>query len=239
MKNLMLIFISTAFFLSTTSVIASPIRFNFTGDVTSVNPDTNSPTTFEGEFNTTFNTSQKLSGFFIFDSTTPDTNTNIGDPDLATYVLTDISFTIGSYTGGASLFSTYNQIQIINATAGNGFFGDLYNPHISSPIGLEIASVSPEFFDIDFINTTTKTALTDDSLPLAPPLLSSFDSTTWSLTFNEPNTEGSAFRHIVSGTITSLTTNVPEPSSILLVGLGLVTCYSGRNRRLSTRASLN
>ena len=226
MKKIIQISITSFYLLVSISAFAYPISFNFTGDVTLVDPDPDSPSGFTAEFNNTFNTSQKLNGYLTFDSNTPDTNTNIGNPDIATYVLTDIGATIGGYTLAASLlFTDNNYIQILNATGSNGFFGDLYRPAIIDPVALAIAGVLPGTFDIDLRDTITKTAITDDSLPLEPPLLSLFNGTSWELEFEEPNPgndpEDSDYRHIVSGTITSLT-KVPEPSSLLLIGLGLM-----------------
>ena len=233
MKKIILISITSFYLLVSISAFAYPISFNFTGDVTLVDPDPDSPSGFTAEFNNTFNTSQKLNGYLTFDSNTPDTNTNIGHPDIATYVLTDIGATIGGYTLAASLFTDDNYIQILNATGSNGFFGDLYRPAIIDPVALAIAGVLPHMFDIDLRDTITKTAITNDSLPLEPPLLSLFNGTNWALEFEElnlsGNVEASDYRHVVSGTITSLT-KVPEPSSLLLLGFGLMGLRRFRRR---------
>lgn len=234
--------LAMVFLLYTTSAIAFPIRFDFTGNVTLVDADASSPSAFPATFNSTFDTSQTLSGFFTFDSATPDTNINVGNPYLATYVLTSISFTITDttdtiiYTGGTG---ATNAIQIINAHGGG--FGDLYRPYVIDPVAPAIEGISPDSFDIDLRDTGPKTALNDDSLPWTPPDLSSFTSTTWELRFQEPNTtpgpgESSNYNHIVSGEITSLTVPepVPEPSTVFLLGtglLGLAACYGYRRRK--------
>ena len=61
--------------------------FNFTGDVTSVHPSVNS----------TFNTSQTLTGFYTFETDSADSNprNNIGRYNGA---ITNLNVTVGSYT---------------------------------------------------------------------------------------------------------------------------------------------
>lgn len=208
--------------VSAGSVSADMVTFAYTGTVTSVNADAGSPSTFGATLNNTFNTSQLLSGTYSFDSEAVDTNINVGNPDLATYALVAFNFNIGGFNGGTG---SNNWIQIINAHAGVPYFGDLYAPTMVNSSGDTIEGIAPHRFGIDLRDTVSKTALSDDLLPLSPPELSLFTSTTWELRFDELNTSGgseaSDYRHTAKGEITSITV-VPEPTATILCVTGLL-----------------
>jgi hypothetical protein len=73
---------------------AAPITFGFTGIVQSVVPALSS----------TFHPGDAFSGSYTFESTTPDTDSSTG-LGLYANAITDLTFTIGAYTGGADCSS--------------------------------------------------------------------------------------------------------------------------------------
>jgi len=159
-------------------VSASPITFAFTGNVNSVS----------APLSGTFNTSQTLSGFYTFESTTPDTVPL--DPTLGSYTgaLTALSFTVGSYTGtgpalpGGTIVVENNRVFVFEPlprdsyTVGAGF------------VGPDVARLSPLFVSVVSVFDPTGTALNSDSLPTTPPNLSAFtQGLGFALIFGDPD----------------------------------------------------
>ena len=163
--------------------VADPITFNFTGDVTLVFP----------ELSGTFNTTQSLSGFFTFESTLTD---DIGLPILGRYFsLTYGEFTIGGYT--ATMGGAESNILIQDFAIPEGA-QDLYRAE-SFLLGPSVNGFDPFKGEVVLIDNSG-TVFGDDSLPLTPPDLSSFDVRIWQLIFRKGGNAA-----LLSGTISTLT----------------------------------
>jgi len=188
---------------------ATPITFNFAGNVASV----------DSSLGSTFSVGQTLSGSYTFESTTADSEV---DPAFGLYgnALTTLSFTIGSYIGtlgvGASEFAVSNSPP---PPTGIGDFYDLTADPVSGP---SVGSDPPKTFALR-VRDDTASALSSDALPVTPPDLAIFTSTTWFLLFDSGAQVG--------GPLTSLTLAIPEPSSLVLFIYGLAGLALWARRR--------
>ena len=215
-------------------VSASPITFAFTGNVNSVS----------APLSGTFNTSQTLSGFYTFESTTPDTVPLDATLGFYTGALTALSFTVGSYTGtGPTLSGSAIAVENDRVMVFQPIPRDSYTAGAEF-VGQDIAGLSPLFVIVVGLVDPTGTALNSDSLPTTPPNLSAF-------------TQGSGFVLIfgipafpeneeqVVGTLTSLTlvteppggTPIPEPSTWLLLSSGLAGIALWRQRHRQSHSA--
>ena len=214
-------------------VSASPITFAFTGNVISV----------DAPLSGTFNTSQTLSGFYTFESTTPDTVPL--DPTLGSYTgaLTALSFTVGSYTGtgpalpGGTIVVENNRVMPFQPIPRDSYTAG------GEVVGPDVGGLSPLFVFVGLADPTG-TALNSDSLPTSPPTLSAFtQGLGFALIFGLP-----AFpenEEQVRGTLTSLTlvteppegTPIPEPSTWLLLSSGLAGIALWRQRHRQSHSA--
>jgi len=216
-------------------VSASPITFAFTGNVISVS----------APLSGTFNTSQTLSGFYTFESTTPDTVPLDATLGFYTGALTALSLTVGSYTGtlgpappGSAIAVENNRVFVFEPlprnsyTVGAGF------------VGPDVAGLSPLFVSVVSVFDPTGTALNSDSLPTTPPNLSAFtQGLGFALIFGDPDFPEDEQQ--VRGTLTSLTlvteppegTPIPEPSTWLLLSSGLAGIAVWRQRQRQSHSA--
>jgi len=186
--------------IATTPSSATPITFNFTGDVTKVQGLANPP------FSVSTGT---MSGFMTVDTTNNGTS---GHYNISNFSV-NIEGQIYTRVGPPSFFG----VEIVNGTPGP----DQFKVSVIDPIGPSFV-VNPGLtlvaseFKIDLKTDDSTSAFGSVALPPTIPSISSFANTNqWSLAFH--GDEG----HKVSGTITALTA-VPLPASLLLFGAGLV-----------------
>jgi hypothetical protein len=177
------------------SAAAAPIIFAFTGNVTHVDP------ALAG----TFNTSQSLWGYYIFESTTPDTDL---DPSEGNYVaLVELPVIVGSYS--ATWNGAAGGISVLNGATVDGY-------EVNATLGgLDVGSFAITLQD------SSKTAFSSDALPQAIDLSMFGDVHRWELLFVSS-------LGFVKGELTSLEevkqiplAPVPEPSSAMLL-LGII-----------------
>ena len=205
-RNKALVALATAVMLliifSTGDAIASPIRFNFNGEITNVWINTSDP------FNGAIEVGTPFWGTYTFDPETP----NSGSEYHARYIHTSepygIELTVGFYTGTSkhSDISLYYRIVI-----DQGHVQDIQTPNM--PFGGYTAGLVQLF-----LKDVTSTALQNTDLSATPPDLN--DYTFHELWFNIVEPDGSAM--VTFGGIINEITPIPEPATMFLLASGLV-----------------
>lgn len=184
-----------------------PITFEFAGEITFVSDVNN----FLGG---TITAGNPFFGSFTFESTTPDSSPE--DPTLGAYV--DVFTDISGHFGGLSFLGPVGATNSISVV--NGFI-DGYAVSADIDVLGETLKLVVNFIDGDGM------AFSDDSLPLSPPDLTSFDTALFSI-FDASE----LIPLTLQGEIISLT---PEPGTLALLAIGVLLVAK---RRSGTRARL-
>jgi hypothetical protein len=170
-----------------------------------------------------FSVGQILTGTYTFESTTParagsDSTTSVFD------ALTNLNFTLGSYSASSS---GAPEIQIDNDPTAPFFDRYAIVSRASDGLTGPPAAGQPLSTFVFRLDDSTNTVFTDALILPTSLNLSRFDSRQFFLFFGSP-----ASPVIISGAITSLATDVPEPSSLMPAGIGLLGLLGfGRRRR--------
>lgn len=190
---------------------AIPVTFSFQGSIRGASSQLDPPVI----------PNTVISGSYTFESTTPDLFT-FGDPSnvIGVYALNNLSV---SFLGQTYSMVTHSRGNVIQVEDNN--FADAYRV-LLIPGGLEQAIIGPSINGLiptSFQFNIFGTMFTSAVLPLVPPTLPSSPSPSFLIGF----AGGSA---VIQGRLTSLTA-VPEPSSLMLMGLGLLGLISFELRR--------
>jgi hypothetical protein len=194
---------------------ADPITFGFTGNVIGVNGLTD-----------TFNTSQTLSGFLTFESSTQ----GVIEEDAVEYpgAVIDLRFTVGPYTGtfgGRSSIVVGDNVCCLR----NILRFDVFDVSASFVGNVGDARPAELGFGLRLVGPTN--AFSDTALPLVPPPLEAFSFPSVTVRFESPT--DSPFIQAILTTPTS----IPESSTLVLVGSGLFGLLL-RRRRIMNRQPL-
>ena len=186
--------------LLTPPASANTVTFGFSGNLSNVSND----------LFPSFNTGQTLTGFYSFDSTTPDSNPSANRGQY-NGTISSLTVTVGSYTATLGTLGD-NFIQVRNLPNNN----DRYE--VRAPLtGPSLVNAGDTFTPVRFrIELKDGNAFSSDTLPTTPPSLSSFAQNQFRIVF----TDGHGNDRI-KGSLTSLVA-VPLPASILLFGAGLI-----------------
>jgi hypothetical protein len=195
---------------------AASVSFNFSGSVGDVFGGVFTPQGFGADG---FTTSLPMSGGASFNTNATDTipGSNIGRYNNT---IQDFSVSVGTYF--ASFAPGNSFVRVTNSAAGAG--NDIYELRVNGLLGSAVNGFQPTSFLLE-LTDPTGTAFSNDSLPTAPPSLSSFARSEFRLLFGSASTR-------VQGALTSL---VPLPAAVWLFGAGLIALVGLGSRGLVTR----
>jgi hypothetical protein len=181
---------------------ATVIRIEIEGVVDSIMDDGNY---LEGEIKV----GDSIGGFYVYESTTPDTNPSIYVGDYQHNVPPyGISLSVGGFEFKTNPANMDFNVEIINESTSGGLH-DAYGVLSGSNLALSNGTI------VDHISwwlgDSSATALSSIDLPTTAPVLSAWQSRNWL------RLDGQRGLYIVDGHVTSA---IPEPGTLLLLSLG-------------------
>ena len=200
---------------------AVPITFSYEGivNVGDGYPDSAPFAAFPGE---------TIRMVYTFESTTPDSNASSN----------------GDYLGAVTSVQLFLSSNIYTATSGNIILIDNgFNPdqYIVDIVGIPGGLIGPTVGGMPLVrlelilSDNTHTALANDLLPTIQPDPSDYSDAVLQLQFRNPDNPFPFENGIVIASGTVGISPVPEPSTVLLLGSGLVGLMYHRRRRHQTR----
>lgn len=207
-KRLSVMIVALAFAAETGQTRASPITWEFAGEITRVSD----PNDF---FGGAVIVGSPFSGSYTFESTTPDS-----DPDDARFGLYDNAIT--SISGEVGNLTFLGPFRSTNFPPGSTNFIWISNdPALDDYLVRSGINLLGETVDLEMLLVDgTGAMFRSDSLPLLPPDLGSLDTAGFSIFFES---EASGFS--IAAPLTSL---VPEPGTLALIGLGALVLLKRR-----------
>jgi hypothetical protein len=218
MKNHIVSILATGLLAGPISANAVPITFGFHGSITSVGSNVSSA----------FAVDQRVSGFYTFESDTVGQSFAPGgviDPTITYYpsALSAFEVTLGAYR--VRLGSGEQRIFVMDNDAGvrDRYIVEMFAPNSAQVNGLPAYGLFLQFQD------NSATAFDNGALPLSPIDLSRFSFSDGVLDFVSGGTD---LQNRVQFRVNSIT-SVPEPSSLSLLGLGVLAIWVRARRKTS------
>ncbi|MGA2172657.1 MAG: PEP-CTERM sorting domain-containing protein [Sedimentisphaerales bacterium] len=189
------------------------IQIEITGQVTSVDDRA-------GALAGKIKSGNTITGWYIYDSGTPDSNPLSTEGDYEHNVEPfGITLNIGGFLFASNPQDTDFLITVTNDYSSKDSYQLSSTNNLPLPSGVEVSQIWWQ------LNDYTATALDNDAIPLGAPVLTDWQRNNLSITCGSNGTTR------IGATITDAWLVVPEPASALIITLGIALMASRRNRR--------